>query len=119
MLPRSGMYIYPFPPKMSDKQGQMNFKNSHEKGPRLRLSIKKEGAPAMPPSTFVKGLGLNFVIALLASTITAMASSSLPQFDRRFLFVSLISSASLPLGECWRRDLVVPFTRLLHGKYWV
>ena len=91
MLPKSGMYVYPFPPKMSDAQGQVIFKTKHENGPLMRISYQLEGGPAMPATTMVKGFALDFFVALLAACLTAMASSSLPQCDKRFTFVLLLS----------------------------
>jgi hypothetical protein len=91
MLPGSGMYVLPFPEDFSDQQGQILFKNRHNAGPLFRLAYQAEGAPMMPTSKMVQGFALNFVVALIAAGLVAMAGRGLPRFDSRFCFVILLS----------------------------
>ena len=87
----SGMYVYPAPADTSNEAEQERWERQHEEGPVFQIAYRAEGGPAMPPSTFAKGLGHYLVVALLTSSLLAMSLGSLPTFGRRLGFVVLVS----------------------------
>ena len=86
----SGVYIYPFS-EGSEKESQEKFMSQFEEGPILQVAYRKEGGPTMPATQYAKGLGHNFLIALLAASLVAIAGSSLSSFGSRAGFVVLLS----------------------------
>ena len=86
----SGMYIYPFA-EGPDKESQEKFMGQFEEGPILQMAYRKEGGPMMPATQYAKGLGHNFLVALLAASLVAIAGSRLSSFASRAGFVVLLS----------------------------
>lgn len=90
----SGMYVYPMPADPSDEEAQTEWENKHREGPLLQLAYRKEGGPPMPPSMFAQGLAHYFAVALLTSSLLALAAGGLPHFGGRLVFVLLVSLVS-------------------------
>lgn len=92
-----GMYIYPAPSSGAADQAALDdFNHRHEEGPLLQLALH-DGAPPMQPGTFALGAGLNFVYALLAGAMVAIAGAGLPTFGRRLAFLAAFALA----GAIW------------------
>jgi hypothetical protein len=86
----SGMYLYPMPPSEGDAEAQQLFASQHLEGPRLQLALVAEGGQPMPASQLALGWGHNFLIALLAGCLLALAGRGLPCFGTRLLAVLLV-----------------------------
>ncbi len=87
----SGVYVYPMPAEAEDAELAKELAELHEAGPRFQLAHKLEGAPMMAPGVMAMGFGHMFVIALLASLVTAFSLPALGTFGRRFGFVLLVA----------------------------
>jgi hypothetical protein len=95
----SGMYLYPMPPAEGDEEAQQNFATQHQEGPRLQLALVAEGGAPMPPAQLALGWGHNFLVALLAACLLALAGKGLPCFGTRFLAVLLLVFAASLWGN--------------------
>lgn len=88
----SGMYVYPGPvADMSDKDASSAWEKKFREGPVLHMAYRQQGGTPMDPETFAKGLVHNFVIALLAATLLAMATPALGGYSRRVGFLVVLS----------------------------
>lgn len=95
----SGMYFYPMPPGAGDEEAQILFVSEHQEGPRLQLALVAEGGEPMPASQLVLGWGHNFLVALLAACLLALAGRGLPCFGTRLLAVLLLVCAASLWGN--------------------
>jgi hypothetical protein len=90
-----GMYLYPGPVDMSDKEAEAEWNKKINEGPVLHMAYHQQGISPMDPMMFAKGLAHSFVMSLLAGLLLTMALPSLPSYGGRvgfLLFVSVIAA---------------------------
>jgi hypothetical protein len=87
----TGMYLYPGPVDMGDDAAVKARNEKMAEGPILHMAYSSAGAPPMDPIMFAKGLLHNFVLALLAAAVLAVALPALATYGRRVLLLILVS----------------------------
>jgi len=89
---KSGVYFIPHDPGTTDKTSSeyKKFVTDHEEGPLAMVVVRKDGAPAMHWTSFVKGYG----VMLLACLIVALMISEIgiKLAFNRVLFCTLIGA---------------------------
>ena len=89
--PDPGMYAFPYPPDDPEdwSNPESEYTKIHEKGPVGLLTIAA-GGPPMPPTMWVFGWIINFLVALIASWLLYLACPSLPRYVQRVAFMMIL-----------------------------
>lgn len=94
----TGMYVYPGPlADMNDAEANAAWDKKLADGPVFHLAYQQQGASPMDPAMFVKGFAHNFVVALIAATLLALAAPALGGYTSRAGFLILLTL----LGVLW------------------
>jgi hypothetical protein len=94
----TGMYVYPGPlVDMNDAEAKTEWEKKLADGPVFQLAYQQQGTSPMDPAMFAKGLAHNFVVALIAATLLALAAPALGGYSSRVGFLILLTV----LGVVW------------------
>lgn len=94
----TGMYVYPGPlADMNDAEAKAEWDKKLADGPVFHLAYQQQGASPMDAAMFVKGFAHNFVVALIAATLLALAAPALGGYTGRVGFLVLLTL----LGVVW------------------
>jgi hypothetical protein len=94
----TGMYVYPGPlADMNDAEAKTEWDKKLSEGPVFHLAYQEQGASPMDPTMFAQGFAHNFVVALIAATLLALAVPALGGYTSRVGFLILLTL----LGVMW------------------
>ena len=94
----TGMYVYPGPlADMNDAEAKAAWDKKLADGPVFHLAYRQQGASPMDPAMFAQGFAHNFVVALIAATLLAIAAPALGGYTSRVGFLVLLTL----LGVVW------------------